>query len=347
MQMMMTQKTNKAPTMNEVAQEADVSVATVSRVVNGSDGVSEKLEQRVIRAMKKLHYHPSSLARSFKKQESMLVGVLIPILEHPAYSRMASAIEKTLFDNGYRGLICNSEEDESRENAYIEMLLRQRVDGIIINSSARSPQYLTDLQSNKMPIVLFDRSIEGLKCDQVFCDNSQGGYRAIQHLVELGHQRIGVIAAPMYPEPITRRLGGARQALAEFGCDPDPELIVTGDNQLFEMGYESARHLLSLPQRPTAIFALTDVTAVGVMHAAAEMNIRIPDELSVIGYDDLPVAGYTLPPMTTIRQPLVEMGNTAVRLLMKSIQQPMTPPERKVLSTRLVVRHSTSAPRSR
>lgn len=330
------------PTMIEVAQEADVSVATVSRVVNGGGGVSKKLEQRVLRAMKKLHYHPSSAARSLKRQRSMLVGLLVPLLEHPSYSRMATVIEHRLFDHHYRALICNAEEDEARENAYIEMLLRQRVEGIIIDSSARDTSSLIELHENNIPIVLFDRILPDVPCNQVFCDNSQGGYSAIEHLVELGHRRIGVVAAPSYPETLQRRLRGTREAVAAFGIDDDPELVIVGDTQLFDMGYEAGKHLLSLSERPTAIFALTDVTAVGVMHAAAEMGLRIPDDLSLIGYDDVPFASYTVPSMTTIAQPFVEMGTTAVDLLLKQIADPDLPPAKAVLPTRLMVRGTTA-----
>jgi len=340
----LAKKSGNNPTMHEVAQEAGVSIATVSRVINGNRPVGKDLEKRVLRAMKKLHYHPSSLARSLKMQESMLVGILIPILEHPAYSRMASSVEKSLFNNGYRGIVCNSEEDENRENAYIEMLLRQRADGIIVNTSARNPEYLHELNQNNIPIVLFDRSVDGVSCHQVFCDNSQGGYSAIQHLAELGHQRVGVIAAPTYPEVIQRRLKGVKHAIADYQLDNNPLLIRTGDNQLFDMGYESARELLSMDHRPTAIFALTDVTAVGVLHAAREMGIRVPTELSVMGYDDVPIANYMLPPLTTIAQPFVQMGQTAVELLLKSIENPDTEPERAVLPTHMVIRESAAPP---
>ena len=333
-----------APTMIEVAKEAKVSVATVSRVVNGAGGVSKKLEQRVLRAMKKLHYHPSSLARSLKTQRSMLVGVLVPLLEHPFYSRMASVIEHRLFDFSYRALICNSEEDEERELAYIEMLLRQRVEGIIIDSSARNTQSLIELRENKIPIVLFDRMFPDVPCNQVFCDNSQGGFSAMQHLAELGHRRIGVVAAPSYPETLQRRLRGVREAIAAFGIDDDPELIIIGDTQLFDMGYEAGKHLLSLRQRPTAIFALTDVTALGVMHAAAEIGLRIPHDLSLMGYDDVPFASYTVPQLTTVAQPFVEMGTTAVELLLKQMESPDQEPAKAVLPTRLVVRGSTAPP---
>jgi LacI family transcriptional regulator len=329
--------------MHEVAKEAKVSVATVSRVVNGGS-VSKKLEQRVQRAMKKLHYHPSSLARSFKRQRTMLVGLLIPLLEHPFYGRMATVIERRLFDHGFRALICNSEEDETRENAYIEMLLRQRVEGIIIDSSARNTQNLAELHENKIPIVLFDRMMPQVPCNQVFCDNSQGGYSAVEYLAGLGHRRIGIIAAPSYPETLQRRLRGARDAVAALGLDDDPELVVVGDTQLFDMGYEAAKHLLSFRRRPTAIFALTDVTAVGVLHAAAEMGLRIPHDLSVMGYDDISFASYTVPQLTTVAQPFNEMGISAVDLLINQIESPDAVPAKAVLPTRLVVRSSTAPP---
>jgi LacI family transcriptional regulator len=332
--------------MIDVAQEAGVSVATVSRVVNGSGQVSKRRKRLVEEAMKRLNYHPSSLARSFKKQQTGLIGVLIPILEHPSYSRMASAIEQKVFDLGYRAIICNSEEDEDREKAYVEMLLRQRVEGIIINSAAQTAESLSELADNGIPLVLFDRYLPDISCNKVFCDNSLGGYTGMKYLIELGHRRIGVVAAPTYPEPIVRRLQGIREALAEFGLDDAPELTVTGDTQLFDMGYNAALQLMRLDEPPTAIFALTDVTAVGVMHGVAEAGFSVPGDVSVLGYDDLPIASYMMPPMTTIAQPHVEMANVAVDLLMRQLGDMSLQPETAVLETKLIVRASTAANRT-
>ena len=333
--------------MVEVAKKAGVSVATVSRVVNQSGAVSPKLEKRVLNAMQKLKYHPSTLARSFKQQRTLLIGVLIPILEHPSYSRMASSIEKHLFERGYRALICNSEEDETREREYIEMLLQQRVDGIIINSSARDSQSLVTLGENDIPIVLFDRFLEDLHCNKVFCDNSMGGFIGMEHLIRLGHRRIGVVGAPTWPEPIIRRLKGIHEALTAYEIPYDPDLIVTGDTQLFDMGYNAAQQLMRLPSPPTAIFALTDVTAVGVMHAIAEMDYKIPQDISVLGYDDIPIASYMIPPLTTVAQPFVEMGEVAVELLLRQLEDPELEPQSAVLETRLVERASTGSPPSK
>ncbi len=332
--------------MKDVAQEAGVSVATVSRVINGSGSVSNKLERKVQRAIKKLHYHPSTIARSFKTQKSMSVGILIPVLDHPGYSRMTSIVEKKLMASGYHGIICSSEENESQENDYIEMLLRQRVDGMIINSAARHPKYLSELQENNIPIVLFDRGIQGVSCHQVYCDNSRGGYEGIQHLYELGHYRIGVIGGPKYPEVMKRRIEGTQQAKRDYQLDVDPNLLITVETQSFETGYSATRRLLQLNPRPTAIFTLMDVAAVGAMHAADEMGVKIPDELSVVGYDDLPIANYMLPPLTTIAQPFTEMGELAVSLLLDGIGNPELDPQEIILSTKLIVRKTTARMRS-
>lgn len=339
----MIEKEHKSsPTMNEVAQEAKVSVATVSRVVNKSGGVSKKLERRVLRAMKKLSYHPSSLARSLKVQQTNLVGLIVPMLEHAFYSRLATSIETQLFENDYRAIICNSGEDEKRELAYVEMLLRQRVDGIIINSSALQPDYLQSLNQSNVPIVLIDRDLPDVNCMKVFSDNYQGGGIAARHLLELGHRRIGIVVPMPDTEPVSHRFNGAKDALAQYGLVNDPELIVSVDTQLFDMGYQAGKQLLELPSPPTAILALTDVTAVGVMHAAAEMGLQIPEDLSVMGYDNVPIASYTIPPLTTVEQPIVEMGKTSVHLLLKRLNDEIDDVETAILGTHLVMRQSTT-----
>lgn len=333
------------PTMNDVAELADVSVATVSRVVNKSGTVSPALERRVRDAMEKLNYYPSSFARGFKRQQTNLIGVLVPLLEHPFYSRLATSIEQTLFAHGYWALICNSQEDEAREQAYIDMLLQQRVDGVIINSSAQNTEYLKALERQHVPFVFIDRNLQAVECSKVFSDNSHGGYMGMEHLIQLGHRRIGVVGAPTYPELMQRRIRGTREALMAYGIDADPELLITSDSQQFDMGYTSAKQLLHLPDPPTAIFALTDVMAVGVLHAAAEMHLRVPEDLSVLGYDDIPIASYTIPPLTTVAQPIIEMGQTCVELLLHHVENPGMEAETAVLETHLVVRNTTAPPK--
>lgn len=332
------------PTMHDVAKEADVSVATVSRVINKSGGVSKKLEKRVERAMKKLHYHPSSLARSFKMQETRLIGLIIPLLDHPFFSRIAQVMEQELFRNDYRAIICNTEENEAREMEYIELLLRQRIDGVIINSANDNIGYLHDLGAQNVPCVLIDRNVEHFECSKVFSDNSEGGYEGMKYLLELGHRRIAVVAPFNFAQPVQHRLRGIRQALAEAGVPENPDMMLISDDHSFDMGVNAGIHLAQMNPRPTAIFGLTDVTAIGIMRGLTQMNLRIPEDISVMGYDGISLSSYFMPTLTTVAQPIEEMGKAAVSILLDQIQNPDLPAAKVVLPNRLLIRDSTAPP---
>lgn len=333
-------------TMKDVAEKAGVSVATVSRVINQNGYVSSDVQTRVTAVMRELNYQPSFLARSLRRQETFAIGLLIPQLDHPFFSTLAFAIEKALFAQNYRTLICSAEESAEKENAYIDMLLRQRVDGVIFVPTGHSDQSLARLQAMTIPAVLVDRDLLGAsRVNKVLSNNVHGGYLGMRHLLELGHRHIGIIGAHEHSDSMTQRLYGAQQALAEYGLSNPPLVLMDALGQ-FEMGYSAGMRLLRLEPRPTAIFALTDVIAIGVMHAAAELSIRLPQELSVIGFDDIPLAAYSIPALTTIAQPITEMGEKAVELLLRQIQQPDNPLESVTLATRLVVRHSTTTPSS-
>lgn len=331
-------------TMKDVAERAGVSVATVSRVINQNGYVSSDVQTRVTAVMRELNYQPSLLARSLRRQETFAIGLLIPQLDHPFFSTLAFAIEKALFAQNYRTLICSAEENATKEDAYVEMLLRQRVDGVIFVPTGHSDQSLARLQAMTIPAVLVDRDLFGAsRVSKVLSDNVRGGYLGMQYLLELGHRHIGVIGAHEYSGSMTQRLHGVQQALAEYGLS-NPPLVLMDTLGQFEMGYSAGMRLLRLEPRPTAIFALTDVIAIGVMHAAAELSMRLPQELSVVGFDDIPLAAYSIPALTTVAQPIAEMGAKAVELLLRHIQQPSQPFETITLATRLVVRQSAVAP---
>lgn len=332
-------------TMKDVAERAGVSVATVSRVINQNGYVSSDVQTRVTAVMRELNYQPSLLARSLRRQETFAIGLLIPQLDHPFFSTLSFAIEKALFAQNYRTLICSAEENAEKEDAYVEMLLRQRVDGVIFVPTGHSDQSLARLQAMTIPAVLVDRDLLGAShVSKVLSDNVRGGYLGMQYLLELGHRHIGVIGAHEYSGSMTQRLRGVQQALAEYGLS-NPPLVLMDTLGQFEMGYSAGMHLLRLEPRPTAIFALTDVIAVGVMHAAAELSIQLPQELSVIGFDDIPLAAYSIPALTTVAQPIADIGAKAVELLLRHIQQPSQPFETIMLATRLVIRQSAMAPR--
>jgi LacI family transcriptional regulator len=329
-------------TMKEVALHADVSVATVSRVINRSGYVSPDLVERVQEAMRALNYQPSALARSLRRRESLTVGVLIPQLDHPFFGALAFAIEKSLFANDYRTLICSSEEDRSKENAYIDILLGQRVDGVIVAPTGQSSEALRKLREARVPVVLVDRNLNVPQVDKVLSSNYQGGYDGMLHLLEQGHRNIGVIGAPAYSEAMVLRMKGIHQALADFNVKLRPKLIETESLQQFQIGFDTAMQLLQQPDPPTAIFALTDVMAIGVMHAASQLGLKLPENLSVMGFDGIPLAAYSIPELTTVAQPIYEMGETATRLLLKRIHYDDLPYETVMLENKLIVRKSVA-----
>ncbi len=331
-------------TIREVAEHAGVSVATVSRVINKTGVVSPALQERVLRAMQELNYQPSALARSLRRQETHTVGVLVPQLDHPFFGALSFAIEKTLAANDYYTFICSAEESRDKEDAYINMLLRQRVDGVILVPTGHSTENVQQLVERRIPVVLVDRDLPDLEINRVLSNNFQGGYDGARHLLELGHRCIGVIGGPAHSDPIMHRIRGIRKAVADFGVETEP--IIQGDDilQQFEMGYTAARELLLQTPRPTAIFALTDVIAVGALHAAAEFGLTPGQDLSLVGFDDIPLASYVIPALTTVAQPIYSMGQTAAQLLLNHIANPDMPIETVVLETKLIIRDSTAPP---
>ncbi len=331
-------------TIKEVAQSAGVSVATVSRVVNHSGYVSNDLRERVERSMQTLDYKPSALARSLRRQETHTVGLLIPQLNQPFFSTLISAIEKALFAGDYRALICSSEADAKKESAYIDILLRQRVDGVILVPTGDSVENVKRLLRANIPLVLIDRDLPELAINRVLTDNFTGAYLGAQHLLKLGHRCIALIGGPRRSPVLQERINGVRQAFRDYAVEFNPDLMRLGTSPEFEVGYELARELLRQPVPPTAIFALTDVIAVGVLHAAAELNLKVPEALSVIGFDDIPMAKFMIPALTTIAQPIYGMGETAVEILMRRLNDPERTPETIQLDDQLVIRKSTAAP---
>ncbi len=331
-------------TIKDVAERAQVSVATVSRVVNDSGYVSAELRERVDEAMHALNYRPSALARSLRRQETHTIGVLVPQLNQPFFGTLVFAMEKTLFSRDYRTLVCSSEEDAVKEAAYIDILLRQRVDGVICVPTGQSAEGAKWLLQTNIPAVLIDRDLPDLPISRVLCDNFGGAYAGAKHLIGLGHRRIGLIGSPPYSEVTKLRTQGAQQAFGEFGAAQEADLLVLELQPEFELGYQAALRLMRLDQPPTAIFALTDVIAVGVLHAAARLGLSLPGDLSVMGFDDIPLAAYVIPELTTVAQPIYAMGQTAVEVLMRELANRDQPLERVLLETRLVTRKSTAPP---
>lgn len=327
--------------MRDVAQLAGVSISTVSHVVNKSRGVSAEARAQVVQAMAQLDYRPNALARSLRRQKTHSLGMIVPDNANPFFAEIARAIEDYSFHHDYSVILCNSDGDLQKQAAYVDLLVERRVAGILFVAAGVSTELVDELQRQRVPLVVIDREVSGVAVDMVQTNHYQGGRLATEHLIALGHRRIGCIAAGSDLSPSAERLTGYKDALAAHGLAYDAALVIPGDFQ-FASGYRATEQLLSLEERPTAVFACNDLMAVGAIRAATARGLRVPDDLSIVGFDDISLASYTNPPLTTIHQPKREIGRLAMEMLLTRMSDPDAPPHSVRLETELVVRQSSS-----
>jgi len=327
-------------TIREVAESAGVSYATVSHVINNTRLVSQETRERVVAAMAALNYRPNALARSLRQGKTNTIGLVLPDSANPFFAEISRSIEDEAFKKGYSVFLCNTELDTQRELFYVDVLSKKQVDGIIFVATGDQADSLDFLLRQNMPVVMIDRDVPKVEVDAVLTDNQLGGFLATHHLIELGHKRIACIAGPSSITPSAERIIGYRRALEQAGLSYDENLIVRGDYHA-QSGMEITHSILRMNPRPTAIFALNDLMALGALRAAAETNYSVPRDLAVVGYDNLELARFTNPPLTTIAQPKKEIGAQAVNLLVDRISQKSRPPNRLVLAPELIIRRST------
>lgn len=327
-------------TIREVAENAGVSYATVSHVINNTRLVSPETRERVLEAMDALNYRPNALARSLRQGKTNTLGLVLPDSANPFFAEISRSIEDEAFKKGYSVFLCNTELDTQRELFYVDILSKKQVDGIIFVAAGDQADSLDFLVSLNMPIVMVDRNVPNVEVDTVLTDNQLGGYLATRHLMELGHQRIACISGPSSITPSAERMIGYRRAHEEAGLSYDENLILRGDYHA-QSGMENTHSILKMDPRPTAIFASNDLMALGALRAAAEAGCSVPDDLAVVGYDDLEIARFATPPLTTIAQPKKEIGVQAIDLLVDRISRKGRSPSRVVLPPELIVRRST------
>jgi LacI family transcriptional regulator len=329
-------------TIREVAESAGVSYATVSHVINNTRVVSQETRERVIAAMTALNYRPNALARSLRQGKTNTMGLVLPDSANPFFAEISRGIEDEAFKKGYSVFLCNTELDTQRELFYVDVLSKKQVDGIIFVAAGDQADSLDFLVRQNMPVVLIDRDLPNVVVDAVLTDHQLGGVLATRHLIELGHKRIACIAGPSSITPSAERITGYRMALEEAGLSYDENLLLRGDYHA-QSGMEITHSILKMDPRPTAIFALNDLMALGALRAAAEASCSVPSDLAIVGYDDLELAQFTNPPLTTIAQPKKEIGAQAVNLLVERISRKDRSPSRLVLPPELIVRRSTQA----
>ena len=329
-------------TMKEVAERAGVSLTTVSHVINNTRFVSEGVTSRVKAAMRELDYRPNELARSLRRGQTNTIGLILPDSSNPYFAEIGQAIESYAFDSGYSVILGNTSGKMEKEDHYINVLLTQQVAGIIFVAAGDQTSAVKELLIQKFPVVLVDRDLDEIQVDAVLLDNYNCGYMATDHLIQLGHKCIGLVTGPFNLTPSAERIVGYKDALNNAGLKCDDQLMIKG-NFNPKSGYEAANVLLSLSKRPSAIFAMNDLMAIGVIRAATEQGLKIPDDLAIVVFDDIELASYTIPPLTTIAQPTKGISQLAVELLTERIDQPDLKPRRIIMNGELVVRGTCGA----
>ena len=328
-------------TIREVAKKAGVSPTSVSHVVNNTRFVSDDVRERVKAAMRELNYRPNALARSLRRGETHTLGLILPDSANPFFAEVGHAIESASFSFGYSVILCNTENDENKERLYTEVLENKQLDGIIFVGAGGNREAISEVVQNGLPLVVVDRDMGNLELDTVTTENYQGGLLATQHLLSLGHQVIACITGPSNISPSADRVTGYRAALQQAGIPVKESLLVRGDFHA-PSGYSAALQLLQLTPRPTAIFVCNDMMAIGALRAAAQLELNVPNNVAIVGFDDIELASYITPSLTTIAQPKQEIGQLAVKLLFERIRNPSLPPRHNILSTQLVVRESST-----
>jgi len=329
----------KRVVMRDVAEAAGVSITTVSHVVNGTRGVSEELKAKVIKAADELGYRPNVLARGLRKGQTKTLGLIIPDSSNAFFAEVARGLERKSYTLGFSVMLCNTGGEPSREVAYIETLMSKQVDGVALVSAGDNSKTMSLLRALRIPLVVVDRQVSGEEMDEVLVDNLQGGRLATEYLLSLGHSRIGCVCGPSILTPAVDRVNGYRQSLVAAGIEPDDTLVVKGDFQCGG-GYRGTQSLLSLPEPPSAVFACNDLMAIGAISAARAAGLQVPQDFSIVGFDDIALSSFINPALTTVAQPKEDIGTVVADLLVQRILNRDIPPRKYVLPTELVVRRS-------
>ncbi len=331
-------------TLRDIARHAGVSVTTAHRGINGKGELNEETRQRILDAAKELGYVRNETARSLVSGRSNTIGMIVTDNASPVYAGIVRGVESVVKSAGFGLLLCNSADDPGEALSCLELLRSKQVDGVLITPVQSDLAELDYLRDAHIPYVLLLRTFDNALDDVVVTNNEAAGRAAAGLLVELGHRRIGHIAGPAHISSARGRLAGYTQALQDGGLPVDPNLIVYAPFTT-EGGYRAALDLLNRDDRPSAIFSANDMQAVGVMKAARELGIRLPDELALVGGDDIELAEFLEVPLTTFHQPAFEIGSRGAELLLSRLVGDAKEPQQIVMTPQLIVRQSSGGPR--
>jgi LacI family transcriptional regulator len=330
------------PTIQDVAKRAGVSTMTVSRVINDSGYVSQKTRENVEIAIDELGYVPNMLGPSLRFSQTMAVAMVLTDITNPFWTTVARGVEDVAHENGYSTILCNTDESEEKQEQYIHMLLRRRVDGIIFVPASNKPSALRLIQKQGMPLVLLDRQIPGEQVDLVQADSEGGAYQLTRHLLDLGHRQIKMLSGPKIVSTAVDRVNGFSRAMREAGLTGIGNLINWGAFTQ-ESGYAMIRETLKEKPLPSAIFAANNFIAIGALQALREEGLNIPGDIALVTIDDIPPTFTLTPFLTVVAQPAREMGEVAMEILLRRIKGERDGIEHVVLPTKMIIRSSSGS----
>ncbi|MCJ7841226.1 LacI family transcriptional regulator [Lederbergia sp. NSJ-179] len=339
----------KHTTIYDIAKKANTSTATVSRVLSNSNyPVSHELRQKIVKVAKELNYVPNMLGRQLKTNNSMTIGVIIPSITNPFYSSLVLGIEDIAQSRGYHLLLCNSHRSPELEKKYLKTLFEKQVKGLIVSSISQNHKLLKELVEKGLSMVAFDQTIDGFNSSQIHFDFRRAGLMAIEYLWKKGHKKIAFISSPLSRPSRKDTYKGYLDGHKQFNISVNKDLVqiasreeeVSERNYEFHNGIEMTRKLLKKDELPTAIFCCNDMTAFGVMNELAAQEIKVPEQISVMGFDNIEFAEMVTPPLTTIQQPDYEMGRMACNLLLDQLNGESTEHVDIMLQPRIIERKS-------
>lgn len=330
-------------TMKDVAREAGVSINTVSRALNGKPDVNEDTKKRILEIADRLNYVPNSLAKGLVTKNTKTIGVIVSDNANPVFARIIKGTEDFARSKGYNIILCNTDEKYEREEEALRLLREKRVDGLVITLTPAQKKRtdILELKRSGVPFVLLNRHMDEMITDYVINDNVYGAYLAVTHLVKSGHKRIGYISGPSHISSATERLEGYRKALLENNIEFDNSLVKES-NLKMEDGTRLMKEFLQLENRPTAVFAYSDLLAIGVLKALKETKLRVPKDMALVGYDDIEFSSLLEVPLTTVHQPRYRIGEEGAKILINRIEKKDSEGLHQiVLKPELVIREST------
>ncbi|QUM87953.1 substrate-binding domain-containing protein [Moritella sp. 36] len=330
-------------TIKDVARHAGVSTSTVSHVLNNTRYVSDDVSARVRTAVEELRYAPSALARSLKVQSTKTFGMLVTTSTNPFFGEVLKGVERRCYEHGYNLILCNTEGDVTRMHANLDILLQKRVDGLMLMCSEVESQGFNLFERHKpVPTVVMDWGPTNFPCDKIQDNSHRGGYMATQHLIAKGHTEIGCITGVLDKLTAQQRFAGFTQAMEEAGLAINPKWITAGDFEC-EGGEKAFAEMVANGPLPSALFVCNDMMAMSVINSASKKGISVPEDLSIIGYDDIKLAKYMTPSLTTIHQPKHRLGQKAVDMLLEQIKSKIESNQIIELEPTLVERDSVKA----